>query len=552
MGSKRPWLKNYEPGVPHSIDYPEVPLYQFLDDSAKNYPDNTATIFDGAKLTYKELQSQVNRFARALGELGVKKGDRVAIILPNCPQAVISYYGALRAGAIVVETNPLYVERELAYQFNDSGAQSAVVLDLLWPRVKNVREKTKLRNIIITSLSEYKEDVKVKPQEGCLSFKDLIEKAPEEAPKVKIAPEDVALFQYTGGTTGTSKGVMLTHRNLVCNAIQVGNWFPDLKPGQEIILSALPFFHVYGMTCSMNVSILMGGPMVLIWNPRDIKGILEAADKHKPTFFTGVPTLYVAIENFPDVKKYNISSIRGCFSGAAPLPVEVIRKFEELTGGRLVEGYGLTEASPVTHTNPFRGTVKAGSIGIPYPDTDCKIVDIETGKRELEVGQAGELCIRGPQVMKGYWNKPHETKDALRDGWLYTGDIAKMDEDGYFYIVDRKKDMIIAGGYNIYPREIDEVLYSHPKVLDAVAVGIPDPYRGETVKAYIVLKEGQSATEEEIIEFCKKNLAVYKVPKLIEFRKELPKTLVGKVLRRILREEEMRKRIREVRYDSLG
>lgn len=542
MDSKRPWLKNYEPGVPHSIDYPEVPLYQFLDDSAKNYPDNTATIFDGAELTYKELQSQVNKFARALGELGVKKGDRVAIMLPNCPQAVISYYGALRAGAIVVETNPLYVERELAYQFNDSGAKTLVVLDLLWPRVKNIREKTKLRNIIITSLSEYREDVKVKPQEGCLSFKDLIEKAPEEAPKIKVAPEDVALFQYTGGTTGRSKGVMLTHRNLVCNAIQAAKWFPDFEPGQEIVLSALPFFHVYGMTCSMNVSILMGGPMILVWNPRDIKGLLEASDKHKPTFFLGVPTLYVAIENFPEVRKYNISSIRMCFSGAAPLPMEVIRKFEELTGGGLVEGYGLTEASPVTHINPFRGTAKAGSIGVPVPDTDCKIVDIETGTRELEVGQAGEICIRGPQVMKGYWNKPHETKEALRDGWLYTGDIAKMDEDGYFYIVDRKKDMIIAGGYNIYPREIDEVLYSHPKVLDAVAVGIPDPYRGETVKAYIVLKEGQSATEEEIIEFCKKNLAIYKVPKLVEFRPALPKTLVGKVLRRVLREEEVRKK----------
>ncbi len=562
----RPWYKFYDQGVPRSIHYPHIPLYRLLDDSAAKFPNNAATVFGGkvgkmylgASLTYDQLKDLTDRFAAALQALGVKKGDKVSIHLPNSPQFVIAYYGVLKTGAVVVPTNPLYVEREIEHQFNDAGVETVITLTKFYPLIRNVKGKTPLRNIIVTNIKEYfppllkllftlavekKEGHRLEGDlvEGTYMLQDLLKKHEPIAKPVEVDPEDLAVLLYTGGTTGIPKGAMLTHRNLVANALQVRSWLTDVQEGKEVALCALPFFHSYGMTVAMNFGIAVGATLVLMPNPRDIDEMLILIDKYQVSVFPGVPTMYVAINNHPDTPKHNLRSVRACISGAAPLPVEVKQKFEEITGGKLVEGYGLTEASPVTHCNPIYGVNKAGSIGVPFPDTDARIVDVETGTRELPPGEAGELAVKGPQVMKGYWNMPEETEMVLKDGWLLTGDIAKMDEDGYFYIVDRKKDMIIAGGYNIYPREVEEVLYQHPKVKEAVVAGVPDPYRGETVKAYIVLKEGETATEEEIIEFCRKNLAKYKVPRMVEFRDELPKSAVGKLLRRVLVEEERRK-----------
>lgn len=554
------WFKNYPEGVPEHIDYPDATLYQLFDVSVKKWSEKTALIFLGKKITYSELKEKVDTFATALHEFGVRKGDRVAIFMPNCPQVVISYLASLRLGAVVVMCNPLYTESEILHQLNDSGTETVITLDMemTYPKIASIKDKTKIKRVIVSDLREYlpfilgllfplarrKELVKVKKGPGVYLFKDLLNSFKGDsfaAPDVEIDPKnDVALFQYTGGTTGLSKGAMLTHKNIVANALQTRHWFVNGVEGEELALGALPLFHVYGLTVVMNTSLVFGGGIVLIPDPRDIKEVLKSISKYKVTSFPGVPTMYVAINNFPNVEKYDLGSIKVCNSGAAPLPVEVITRFEEIAGGRLIEGYGLTEASPMTHANPLIGKVKSGSIGIPVPDTDVKIVDIDTGKEELPIGEEGELAVKGPQVMKGYWNHPEETKLALRDGWLYTGDIAKMDEEGYTYIVDRKKDLIIAGGYNIYPRDIDEVLFQHPKILKACAVGIPDQHRGETIKAFVVLKEGETATEQEIIDYCQEKLAAYKVPKSVEFRESLPETMVGKVLRRTLKEEEMK------------
>ncbi|MCL5961885.1 MAG: long-chain fatty acid--CoA ligase [Chloroflexi bacterium] len=553
----KPWLKHYESSVPPTISYPDIPIHQFLRDSAAKFPGNPAAVYFGRTITYAELSSRVDRFAAALSDLGVKKGDRVALFLPNCPQNVIAYYGALQIGAIVVPTNPLYVEAELEHQLVDSGAETIVTLTKFYPLVKKVRPRTSLKHVIVTNIKEFfppvlrllftllKESkdghrVQIDQGPGTHSFSSLLMHQANST-QVSIHPDDIALFQYTGGTTGVSKGAMLSHRNIVSNTIQVGRWLSDVKPGQEIVLSVLPFFHVYGMTVAMNFAVYSGAAMVLI--PRfDVEEVLKAIVKQKPTVFPGVPTIYGAINNYAEVGKYDLRSIRACISGAAPLPVETQSVFERLTGARLVEGYGLTEAAPVTHCNPVFGLRKAGSIGVPFPDVDAKIVDQDDWAKELSVGEIGELAVHGPQVMRGYWNMPQETESVLKGDWLLTGDIARMDEDGYFYIVDRKKDLIIAGGYNIYPRDIEEVLYTHPKIKEAVAVGVPDEYRGETVKVFCVLKEGQTATAEEVINFCKDKMAKYKVPTQVEFRPELPKTLVGKFLRRVLLEEEMKKR----------
>ncbi len=551
------WGANYPEHLKRRLEYPDVPVFKLLEKSAERFPDNPATIFMGGRLTFKQLLDKVYRFAAALAALGVKKGDRVAIMLPNCPQAVIAYYGALKAGATVVEFNPLYVEREIEYQIKDSGSKVMVALDLLMGRITKVRESAGLEKVIWTSIKDFLpfplnilypikarregQLVEVPTGPGNYQFVDLLKKHPADPPEHEFDPsEDVACLQYTGGTTGVSKGCMLTHRNLVVNAVQVRSWMPDIEDGRERILTVLPLFHSYAMTTCMNLAALCAGTMILL--PRFIiEDVLKAIDKYRPTLFPGAPTIYVAIINHPDVQKYDLKSIKACISGSAPLPVEVQKRFEELTGGRLVEGYGLSEASPVTHCNPVYGLRKVGCIGLPFPDTVSKIVDLETGEKELPIGETGELVLKGPQVMKGYWNRPDETAATLRDGRLYTGDIAKMDEDGYTYIVDRKKEMILASGYNIYPREIEEVLYEHPKVKEAAAIGVPDKYRGETVKVFIVLKEGEEATAEEIIDFCRDKLAKYKVPKLVEFREELPKTIVGKVLRRVLVEEERKK-----------
>lgn len=552
------WLKNYERQVPPTLEYPERPLHTNLEETARTHPDATAAIFLNHKMSYKELNELADRFAAALQQLGVKKGDRVAIYMANCPQFVASFYGALKAGAIAVTFNPLYAAREVEHQLKDSGAETIVVQSRFYPIVKQVRANSALKHVIVTNIKEYfpplvkllftlfreKKEGDAQDISGDANtywFQELLSRAPAKPTPVDVMPSDTACLLYTGGTTGVPKGAQLTHRNLMSNAMGCRAWLHDLREGKEVVLTAIPLYHSYGMTTCMNLSVYAGAAMLLIPNPRDFADVMKNIKKHQPTLFPGVPTMYVAFNNFPDVEKYGVRCIRACISGAAGLPVEVQKRFQELTGAKLVEGYGLSEASPVTHANPIFGWNRIGTIGLPWPDTEAKIVDLETGKKELGVNEIGELVIRGPQVMKGYWNMPEETALVLREGWLHTGDIARMDEEGYFQIVDRKKDMIIAGGFNIYPRDVEEVLYENPKVKEAVVAGIPDPYRGETVKAYVVLKEGETATEEEIIEFCKGKMAKYKVPRMVEFRAELPKTMVGKVLRRILVEEEKKK-----------
>jgi long-chain acyl-CoA synthetase len=566
---EKPWLAFYEQEVPHSIDYPSIPLHQMLEDSARTYPDHTALKFVlrylgpvtlGATLSYRQLLDQVNRFAAALYALGVRKGDRVALMLPNLPHLVIAFYGALKLGAVVVNTNPTYTAREIEHQFSDAGAETVVLLSSFYSKLEEVQDRTPVKRVLIADVPDYvpaplnmlvKSNVKkqgmmvdVPEGNGVYNFCKLLDAHPESPPNIEVAGEDTALFQYTGGTTGVPKAAMLTHHNLVANTIQIRHWMKSLEEGQERLMGAIPFFHVYGMTVAMSLSVYLAANLVVVPNPRHIESVMETIDKERCTVFPGVPTMYIAIINHPKVKKHDLKSVKACISGAAPLPMDVQLKFGEITGGRLVEGYGLTEAAPVSHCNPVYGERKAGSIGIPLPDVEAMIVDYEKFEAK-PVGEEGELWLRGPQVMKGYWQQPDETeKTVTRDGWLRTGDIARMDEDGYFYIVDRLKDIIIASGFNIVPREVEEVLFEHPKVQEAVVVGVPDAYRGETVKAYVVLKPGETCTSEEIIAFCKERLAPYKVPKQVEFRSELPKTMVGKFLRRVLVEEEKKKLVK--------
>ena len=561
MSQEKPWLKFYEAHVPEHIDYPKTTIAASILKTAQENPDHTAVIFKGNKISYRKLEAAIKRFASALQGLGIKKGDRVAIHLPNCPQFPIAYYGVLISGAIVVPCNPVYTPRELKHQLNDSGAKLIVTLSSFYPMVKELRQETKLEDVLVAKIKTYfppvlnllftllkeKKDghkIDIAGDADTYWFSDILENAAAEPEHVQITEEDTAVLMYTGGTTGLSKGAELSHRNIFVNAYQVTVWVNGLD-GNSSYLVALPLFHSYAMTVCMNPGAIVPNTMVLVPNPRDIDDVLKTIDKHKPDFYPGVPAMYIAINNHPNVGKYDLRSLKGCNSGAAPLPVEVQERFQELTGARLVEGYGLSEASPVTHTNPAFGESRIGTIGLPYPDTEVKIVDIEDGNRILGTGEVGELCIRGPQIMKGYWNLPEETANTLRpaaDGgkpWLYTGDIASMDEDGYFQIIDRKKDMILgAGGLNVYPREIEDVLFEHSKVLEAAAIGIEIEGKGERVKAFVVLKQGESATEEELIAFCREYLAPYKVPKFIEFRDDLPKTLVGKVLRRKLQEQE--------------
>ncbi len=548
----RIWLKHYDEGVRPNIDYPEVPLYKLLEESARKYPDKPALVFFGKKITYRELDDISDRVASFLKDLGIGKGDRVIVDLPNTPHYAAAYYGILKTGAVVVQCNPMYTEREIRYIVDNSEAEYGFFIEFVYPRIKKLIDEGKLKKVVICKIEDYlpfplnvlykfkKQKVSIDSRKEVIHWKDVL-KYPPTKDRPEINPkEDVAIFLYTGGTTGVPKAVMSTHFNLVANAYQVLEWLPEKNPN-EVFLGVLPYFHSYGMTTSLNAPIAYGSTIILIPDPRDIKRILEAIEKYRVTIFCGVPTMYNAILNHPELKKYDISSVKYCISGAAPLPIEVKREFERVTGGKLVEGYGLSETSPVTHANPLNGVNKEGSIGIPFPDTYAVVVDND-GK-VLPIGEVGELAIYGPQVMKGYWKMEEETKKVLINGWLLTGDMAKMDDDGYFYIVDRKKDMIIAGGYNIYPREVEEVLYEHPAVLEAAVIGVPDPYRGETVKAFIVLKPEYrgKVTEEEIIKFCRERLAAYKVPRIVEFRDELPKSTVGKILRRVLKEEELKK-----------
>jgi long-chain acyl-CoA synthetase len=555
----RPWLKIYDKGVPQHIDYPAIPLYGMLEESAKKYPDSPCTIFKGAILTYREMNELTDRMAAAIASLGIKKGDRVGIDMLNSPQFVLTFFAILKAGGVVVAINPLYKAAEIIHQVNDAGIEIMFVMSNVYKQIKEAQPQTKIRKIVVTNIKDYfppvlavlfgltkekKMGFRVELAAGDIWFKELISShKPEERPKLDIGPEDIAIFQYSGGTTGISKGAIALHRNLVANALQIRSFLPTAVDGKETVLMAIPLFHVYGMVAGMLFAIRTGASMVLIPNPRDIVDVLTSIQKYKASIFPGVPTQYNAINNNPDViaGKYNLSSIKGCISGSAPLMIETKQKFEALTGGKLVEGYGLSEAPTATHCNPLYGDIRAGSIGLPLPDVDCHIISLDDGVTILKPGEVGELCIQGPQVMKGYHNMPTETANTLRDGWLYTGDIAKMDEDGYFYIVDRKKELIKPGGYQVWPREVEEVISTYPKVLEVGVAGVVDAYRGETVKAWVVTKPGETITEEEIRDYCKQKMAPFKVPTQVEFRTELPKTTVGKVLRRELVREHMEK-----------
>lgn len=549
----KPWLANYEKGVPEKIEYEDICLPAMLERSAAEYPDNIALLFEGYKVSYKKLNNLVNRFSAFLNELGIKKGDSVTILLPNVIPCVVSYYAILKTGAIAVMNNPLSSDRELEHQLNDSESKMLITLDLLTDRMIDLRPRTKIKQIIYTSLGDYLPFPKnflfplvakkkglaanVKPADNLYQWKDVLASTPPNPPSVELTLDDIAMYQYTGGTTGIAKGVILSQGNLSKQVQQLSAWLPQFKKGKEVILGALPFFHMFGLTVAMNFAIYMGWGNILVPKPQP-KFLLESIRKFKPSFAPLVPTMYIGMLSHPDIDKTDLGSIKGCFSGSSPLPVEVIRDFEKKTGAVIVEGFGLTESAPATHINPFAGGKrKAGSVGLPISDTECRIVALSNGKTDVPVGEAGELIIKGPQVMKGYLKRPEETAQTLSDGWLYTGDIAKMDEDGYFFIIDRKKDMIISGGYNVYPRDIEEVFYMHPDIQEVCAIGIPHPTRGEAVKLFVVMKEGKTATYEELIEYAKNKLARYKLPVEIEFREELPKSNIGKILRKNLRKE---------------
>lgn len=548
----RPWLKHYQAGVPQTIAYPARPLQHLLDEAAERYPNRPAVAFFRRDLTYREISHLADRFAGGLRSLGLRPGDRVSLHLPNCPQFVIAYYGTLKAGGVVVPFNPLYVEREIAAQLTDCGATIAVTLDLFAQRVAAARAGTRVQHVVVTRINEFfppllralyplramrhREWPAITLDAGTHAFRDVCAAPPLAEPAAQ-RPGDTAVLLYTGGTTGTPKGAMLTHANLVANAYQCALWYVNPAGERLTAIGVLPLFHSYAMTVVMNGGLLLGSRMVLL--PRfETLGVLKAIRRYRPQQMPGVPTMYNAILSHPAVGRFNLKSVRACISGAAALPAEIQSRFERITGGSLVEGYGLTEASPVTHVAPLEGLRKAGSIGIPVPDTDARIVDLEDGTRVLPPDEVGELAVRGPQVMAGYWNRPQETAAVLRDGWLYTGDIARMDPDGYFYIVDRKKEMLISGGLNVYPREVEEVLFAHPAVQEAAVIGVPDAHRGEVPKAFVVLRPGAQATADDLIAHCRAHLAPYKVPRHVEFRDSLPKSLIGKVLRRVLSEEE--------------
>ncbi len=571
----RPWLAHYPAGVPRTLEpYPEASLYSILADAAERHPEAPAMVFAvpgapvHARRSYARTLREVERLSAALARLGVHRGDRVALILPNCPQFLIGYYAILRLGAVVVGTNPLYTERELAHQLADAGAEVAIVLEQMYPRLAAISSEIGLRHVIVTRVPDYMVTAlrplasrklrrealdageawpPVPPGAQVLWWRDVMRSSWPIPPVAEVDPKrDLAGLVYTGGTTGVSKGAMLTHYNLLANVTQGVAWFGDLRDGEEAGMCLLPFFHSFGMTVAMNVGVRIAAKGVLQPRP-DIATTLKAVQKEKITLFPGVPRIYIAINEDPRTPEFDLSSIRACFSGAAALPLAVAEKFERLTGGKIVEGYGLTETAPITHGNPVEGERRPGSIGLPMPDTDCRIVDLDDWTKVMPPGEQGELIVNGPQVMQGYWRRADETDQVLKTDdvgrrWLLTGDIARMDDDVYFYVVDRKKDMIIVSGFNVYPTEIEQVLYRHPKVEKVCVAGVPDAITGEAVKAFVVLKQGATASAEEIVSFCRdprSGLTGYRVPTRVEFRRSLPETLVGKVLRRVLQDEDV-------------
>ena len=544
-----PWHQHYDYNVPTTIRYPRIPVHDLLQLPANAFPNKPALDFFGTEMTFWVLRQNVLRMANALGALGVVKGNRVGIHLPNCPQYPIAYYAALSLGAIVVNLNPMYTTDELIALTGNTGISTLITFDMALPTIRTLCQTVSISRVIVTKVTDYLEGMGPRTpdgldlEEGWLYFPDLIENCSDtRRSKVQISPEDPALIQFTGGTTGIPKGAILTHANVVAATFQCSLWGTPtmslIPPEKRIFLAVLPFFHVYGNVVVMNNAMLNCATQILV--PRfQIDELLDLMARfEKISFFPTVPTLITALINHPRAAELQLDRKIGILnSGAAPMPVELIEQIKDM-GIFFSEGWGMSETTSLGTSNPILGLKKTGSIGIPFPDTEVRLVDLETGQEEVPQGQPGEIIIKSPLVMKGYWENPEETAGQLKNGWLFTGDVAVKDEDGYLFIVDRKKDMIIAGGFNIYPREIDEVLFQHPKIQDAVSVGIADKYRGETVKAYVVLKPEQTATEEEVISFCREKLAAYKVPKMVEFRETLPKSAVGKVLRKILRDEE--------------
>jgi long-chain acyl-CoA synthetase len=536
MRKNIPWFTCWSNGIPKHIDYQKVPLQEILKKTGEAYPEKIAIAYGEQEISYSQLDTLSNQFANALIKLKVEKGSRVAVFLPNIPQFIIAYFGALKAGAVVTAISPLYREREVEYQLSDSGAETIVVLDSLYPIVEKVGEKTQVKHVIITGLVKNTVS-QIVP--SALFFYQLLENNPKTTPKIEINPqEDLAALQYTGGTTGTAKGAMLTHRNLLSNALAFATWIQGIE-AKEIFLTVLPLFHIYGMTTSMTVPISLAAKIVLMPKFEPAK-VLQAIEKHRISVFCGVPTMYQALLASPELGKYDLTSIRVCISGASSLPPQIQKQFMQVTGGFLAEGYGLTEASPVTHCSPIDRTmrkVKVGSIGLALSDTEAKIVDLETGKRTLGIGERGELAVKGPQIMKGYWHTPQETAIVLSDGWLLTGDIAYMDDEGYFYITDRKKDLIKTKDNSVYPRELEDILYEHPAVKLCAVIGKPDKIAGEISQAFVVLKEGKAASADEIMSFVNAKVAHYKAIREVEFKKELPLNAAGKIIKRLLQEK---------------
>jgi long-chain acyl-CoA synthetase len=569
MDGRRPWLRSYAPNVPHSLEpYPVESVFAMLEASSRRFPDRPALAWFGKRLSFRGLLAEVERCSAMLAGLGVRKGDRVALIMPNSPPYVIAFYACSRIGAVAVGNNPLYSKREMQHQLDDHRPSVVLVTDLMYADFADVFAEVGIPAVVVTRLNDYMPTVKkllapalkfkkqqrdhgkpwppVPGDAAVLRWHRAMADAGPVPPVATVDPmADAAAFVYTGGTTGIAKGAMLSHANLVSNARQSRAWLSMIVEGSDSVLCAIPFFHSFGMV-AMNLCMLIGGKLIPVPNPRDLHMLLELIDHEKPTLFPGVPRLYIALNEHPDTPKFDLKSLKACISGAAPLPTAVAKEFERVTGGaQVVEGFGLTECSPVTHVNPFDGVRKEGHIGLPIPDTDCKIVSLDDPEREVAAGEPGELCIRGPQLMLGYWNRPEETALAVRNGWFHTGDVATMDEDGYFKIVDRLKELIIVSGFNVYPNEVEAVLYQHPKISKAAVIGVPDDRTGERVKAFVVLKEGESLTADELIAWCKdpgQGLTGYRVPHEVEFRDSVPETLVGKVLRRILADEERAKR----------